>query len=209
MCPAADRRYNLWSCTLSSPLPFLLPLSFILLLLFSLLYVSFCVCYMCSKAEASHVQAEASHGITWHHMALHVHTAFRMHNKTACCNASISQPLATPLASPPFLAPSVSDIGWLRFVGSMKLQVSFAECSLFYRALLQKRPIIQSILLTVASAYQCVCARGDSQGQWGMLQHVAACCSMLRHVAACCGELQHVAACCSMLQRVARCDKLT
>jgi len=32
--------------------------------------------------------------------------------------------------------------GWLRLVGSMKLQVSFAEYSLFYRALLQKRRII-------------------------------------------------------------------
>jgi len=33
-------------------------------------------------------------------------------------------------------------MGWLRFVGSLKLQVSFAECSLFYRALLKKGPII-------------------------------------------------------------------
>jgi len=31
---------------------------------------------------------------------------------------------------------------WLRLVGSSKLQVSFAEYSLFHRALLQKRPII-------------------------------------------------------------------
>jgi len=40
------------------------------------------------------------------------------------------------------------DMGWLRLVGSIKLQVSFAEYRLFYRALLQKRPIILSILLT-------------------------------------------------------------
>jgi len=33
-------------------------------------------------------------------------------------------------------------MGWLRLVGSIKLQVSFAEYSLFYRAFLQKRPII-------------------------------------------------------------------
>jgi len=32
--------------------------------------------------------------------------------------------------------------GWLRSVGSIKLQVSFAGYRLFYRALLQKRPII-------------------------------------------------------------------
>ena len=44
-------------------------------------------------------------------------------------------------------------LGWLRLVGSIKLQVSFAEYSLFYRALLQKRPIILSMLLTQATPY--------------------------------------------------------
>jgi len=33
-------------------------------------------------------------------------------------------------------------MGWLRLVGSLKLRVSFAEYRLFYRALLQKRPVI-------------------------------------------------------------------
>jgi len=33
-------------------------------------------------------------------------------------------------------------MGWLRSVGSIKLQVSFAEYRLFYRSLWQKRPII-------------------------------------------------------------------
>jgi len=33
-------------------------------------------------------------------------------------------------------------MGWLRLVGSLKLDVSFAEYRLLYRALLQKRPII-------------------------------------------------------------------
>jgi len=32
-------------------------------------------------------------------------------------------------------------MGWLRLVGSMKLQVSFAEYGVLYRALLQKRDI--------------------------------------------------------------------
>jgi len=44
-------------------------------------------------------------------------------------------------------------MGWLELVGSIKLQVSFPEYRLFYRALLQKRPIILSILLTVATPY--------------------------------------------------------
>jgi len=42
-------------------------------------------------------------------------------------------------------------MGWLRSVGSIKLQVFFPEERLFYRALLQKKPIDLSILLTVAT----------------------------------------------------------
>ena len=42
---------------------------------------------------------------------------------------------------------------WLRSVASIKLYFSFAEYCLFYRALLQKRPIIVSILPTEATPY--------------------------------------------------------
>jgi len=45
-------------------------------------------------------------------------------------------------------------MGWLRLVGSLKLDLSFAEHSLFYRALLQKRPIILRSLLIVATPYE-------------------------------------------------------
>jgi len=41
--------------------------------------------------------------------------------------------------------------GWLQSVGSIKLQVSFAEYHLFLQALFQKRPMILSILLTRAT----------------------------------------------------------
>jgi len=44
-------------------------------------------------------------------------------------------------------------MGWLRLVGSLKWQVSFAEYRLFYRALLQKRPMILRSLLIVATLY--------------------------------------------------------
>ena len=44
-------------------------------------------------------------------------------------------------------------IGWLRLVGSLKLWVSFAENCLFYRALLQKRPLILRSLLVIATLY--------------------------------------------------------
>jgi len=44
-------------------------------------------------------------------------------------------------------------MGWLRLVGSIKLQASFTEYSLFCKALLQKRPVISSILLAEATSY--------------------------------------------------------
>jgi len=44
-------------------------------------------------------------------------------------------------------------MGWLRPVSSLKLQVSFAEYRLFYRALLQKRPVILRSSLIVATQY--------------------------------------------------------
>jgi len=47
----------------------------------------------------------------------------------------------------------LTGMGWLQLVGSFKLQVSFAEYSLFCRALLQKRPIIWRSLLIVATPY--------------------------------------------------------
>ena len=45
---------------------------------------------------------------------------------------------------------TIRSMVWLRLVGSLKLQVSLAECSLFNRALLQKRPVILRSLLMVA-----------------------------------------------------------
>jgi len=48
------------------------------------------------------------------------------------------------------------NMGWLRLVGSLKLQVSFAEYHPFYRALLQKRPIILRSLLIVATPYHTI-----------------------------------------------------
>ena len=48
-------------------------------------------------------------------------------------------------------------MGWLWSVGSIQLQVTFAEYRLFYRALLQKRPIISSILLNKTTPYTHPC----------------------------------------------------
>ena len=53
-------------------------------------------------------------------------------------------------------------MGWLRLVGFCKLQDSFAEYSLFYRALLQKRPRILRSLLVVATPYTTDVTTSDS-----------------------------------------------
>jgi len=45
-------------------------------------------------------------------------------------------------------------MGWLRSVGCLKLKVSFAEYSLFYRALLHKRRIMLRSLRIVATPYR-------------------------------------------------------
>ena len=53
---------------------------------------------------------------------------------------------------------SLADLtmGWLWLVGSIKLQVSFAKEPYTRDNILQKRPIILSILLTVATLYEWV-----------------------------------------------------
>ena len=66
-------------------------------------------------------------------------------------------------------------MGWLRSVGSIKLNgcaAKFAEYHLFNRALLQKRPIILSILLTEATPYSKWLSRSfppDQDGQAEMI----------------------------------------
>ena len=52
-------------------------------------------------------------------------------------------------------------MGWLWFVGSIKLQVSFAEESYKRDAILQKRRIIESSLLTEATSYQAISLNSD------------------------------------------------
>jgi len=67
-------------------------------------------------------------------------------------------------------------MGWLRLVGSFKLQVSFATEPYKRDDILQKRLMIFRSLLIVAP-YQTTCARPP------VLYNVAACCSVLQRVA--------------------------
>ena len=52
-----------------------------------------------------------------------------------------------------FFNSQLATMGGLPLVGSLKLQVSFAEYRLFHRALLQKRLVILRRLLVVATPY--------------------------------------------------------
>jgi len=61
--------------------------------------------------------------------------------------------LASPFPSLPLPHSGLCTMAWLQSVGSIKLNVSFAEYGLFCRALLQKRPIILSSLQIEATAY--------------------------------------------------------
>jgi len=53
-------------------------------------------------------------------------------------------------------------MGWLRLVGSIQLWVSFAKEPYKRDYILQKRPIILSILLTIATSYLWVSLEGGT-----------------------------------------------
>ena len=118
-------------------------------------------------------------------------------------------------------------MGWLRIVGSIKVQVSFAKEPHKRDAILQKRPTILSILLTVATPFCDYVSLSFTVwcGWCSVLQCVAVCCSVLQCVAVCCSQLLHnvqcvfatsislsllqcTAVCCSMLQCIAVCCSL-
>ena len=82
----------------------------------------------------------------------HVSMMSMQHTATHCNTLQHTAKSVVKSCSPLLKGPL--DMGWLRLVGSFKLQVSFAEYSLFYRALLQKRPIILRSLLIVATPYE-------------------------------------------------------
>ena len=76
---------------------------------------------------------------------------------------------------------SIIVMGWLRWVGCLKIQVSLQNTGLFCRALLQKRPIFLSILLIVATPYL---------WKWRDWMHCASCVYVMyilfEHITYCC-----------------------
>jgi len=112
-------------------------------------------------------------------------------------------------------------MGSLRFVGSLKSQVSFAKEPYKRDYVLQKRPIVLRSLLTVATPYLCTkqqvlpyCrAPFQCSRPWAVwlstlppiCPAVAVYCSVLQCDAVWCSVMQCVAVCCSVLQCVAVC----
>ena len=114
------------------------------------------------------------------------------------------------------------NMGWLRLVGSLKWQVSFAKEPYKRDDILRKRRIIWRSLLIAATAYMHSASSAMTATHCNTLQHTATHCNTLQrsamtaeqtfekyhaqksareHVS--CSVLQRVAVCCSVLQCVA------
>ena len=63
-------------------------------------------------------------------------------------------PHSTHLSTTFYTSPTFHTMGWLRLVGSIKLQGSFAKEPYKRDYVLQKRPVMLSVLLTVATPYR-------------------------------------------------------
>ena len=122
------------------------------------------ISHMFSCAHCNTLQHTATHCNTLQHTATHCNTL--QHTTTHCntlqhtathCNTL--QHTATHCNTLQWATHDIAqvfmcDVGWLWLVGSFKLYVSFAGFRLFYRALLQKRPILLRSLLIVATPYR-------------------------------------------------------
>ena len=128
-----------------------------------------------TATQCKTLQHNAAHCSTLQHTATHVET-FRSCNtlqQTATHCNRLHPTAIIPKTRCNKLQRTHTHMGWLRFVGSLKSQVSFAEYRLFYRALLQKRPIILRSLLIVATPYishdfGCQAFRGEISFTWAI-----------------------------------------
>jgi len=107
-----------------------------------------------------------------------------------CVSASLSICLCVSiyLCICPVYLENVPSMGWLRLVGSLKLQVSFAKEPYKRDYVLQKRPIILRRLLIVATPYLQV---HFNTRQHTATHYTATHCNTLQHTATHCNTLQH------------------
>jgi len=105
----------------------------------------------------AHALANASvHALTHAHTPAYPFMHAPAHSFEALCMRTLFR-LQTEIHDMHNMTHTYTHIGCLQLVGSLKLQVAFAECSLFYRALVQKRTIILRSLLIVGTS--CICVR--------------------------------------------------
>jgi len=90
-------------------------------------------------------------GLLWHMIGTFRHVTGLFCRSLLTCVTSLLTFLRSLLTCNSSLLPRM---GWLRWVGCFKIQVSLQNTGLFCRAFLQKRPIFLSILLIVATPYQ-------------------------------------------------------
>jgi len=119
----------------------------------------------CNKLQRYSIQFEHAHLSSAHfhaHTSLHhtsSHCIALQYYGIQCVDAHFSStPVDTRTHMHTHSGRGHTHMGWLRLVGSLKLSVSFAEYSLFYRALLQKIPIILRSLLIMCAMTIRVCA---------------------------------------------------
>jgi len=105
-----------------------------------------------SKTAHTHTDAR-THTHTHTHTDARAHTHTHTHTDALCGQTWLIYMCDMTLTR----MGHISNMGWLQPVGSIKLQVSSAEYRLFNRALLQKRPMILSILPTEATPYSLIC----------------------------------------------------
>jgi len=106
-------------------------------------YLYVCTMYICTRP----------------HVCIYVHTCIQESTDGHCATKSshwVSKVYLTFLLwwFQVCLFVHYDDMGWLWLVGSLKTYVSFAEYSLFHRALLQKSPMFLGSLLIVVTSYR-------------------------------------------------------
>ena len=104
-------------------------------------YLTSCVCFILHLISTLHYAPHSTHHETaWYTSEHHI-----LH---------IWAPHPTHLSTTSYTSPTLHTMGWLRLVGSIKLQVSLAKEPYKRDYVLQKRPVMLSVLLAVATPYR-------------------------------------------------------
>ena len=123
------------------------------------MYIYICIIYMCVYVHAITFRCSLRVG-TWcneylytlTHAYTHTCGTYRLEiSSWVRCMRFVHVETMTPMHRLQVLTCNTCSMGWLWLVDSLSIQVSFADYSLFCRALLQKRRIFSGSLLIVAT----------------------------------------------------------